>query len=504
MNTSTFRAWVLPLFLLALSISLAGFADATGGTIRGVQLENTQPGRATVTIRSAEGRVLSRVAVPGRSTRYVALNGARPGLQFAVERVGTADAASILFGGAARESSGASGSSHSHNGEACNDPNCSRGGGSGSARRGSGEDMGALVSEVIAAAGRTRRSEGGGGQTIDGVKIVIDEELPSTVIEIDDGEREPAHHCQGGRLVIIVGNFADPAIQASLRWAEGRQAEGHHLHMIGYPTGGSDHSPSWTVPHVPPPPGHRPTSASEIWPRYRTNNRNRSLSDLVATWNDCCHFDEVLVVFHGSQTGSFRGLVENLPKMLNHRPVRKFVIWSCESTDAFYPGTGGAGGERNYRRLAFVVRPKDCPCGCRAGVCTARGPRGERSRCPRVADPVTILASPVVEGRAAKLGLDPGDARAPFTTPNGQLRRITVTEDGAVRAEFIPTGADVFDGCRSKAEPGLIRESSTRVNPDRILEESRIQDPGNYDPARNPYAGPRACPNGEGCFPNAM
>lgn len=516
--------------IILLSLVSAAPAPAPGGGVRSVRLENTKVGLAVVTIRSADGRVLKEVGVPGRTTRSVTLDGVAGGVRIDVARGGASGgAAAVLAGavaaGAARgrgsEAGERSGAVHYHGDRECHDPSCPEAGGT---TDGGGDDaaLGDVVGGVLRGT-RTRdddEDEGGGtffpppaaGTTasglLDGVKIVLTGSGvfqapaggPST-INIQNVD-EPAHHCQGARLLMIVGDFADPTIQASLRWAETLQGPGHRLHMIGYPTGGGDREPTWSVPHVPPPAGHRPSGVSDIWPRYQEGGRNKNLNDLTGTWRDACFFEEVMVMFHGGQVGSFRGLVAQLPAMLNHRPVKKLVIWSCRSTNGFYPGEGGAGGERNYRRIAHIVRPQACPCACRPGVCVARGPRGERTRCPTAEDDVTILASALVEGRAAKLGLDPGDARAPLSTPTGELRRITVTPEGAVRAEFIPAGIEVFDGKRSKADPELARGSSARVNPERVLQEARTQDPENYPAAANPYTGPRCCGNGEGCRPN--
>jgi hypothetical protein len=109
-----------------------------------------------------------------------------------------------------------------------------------------------------------------------------------------------------------------------------------------------------------------------------------------------------------------------------------------------------------------------------------------------------------VGDRAAKLGIDPSDARSPLSSPDGRLRRITVAADGSVTADYVDPGVEVFDGKRSKQDGNLASGSTAKVNPDRFLAPSRTQDPKNYDPEKNPYKGPRCCGAGEGCQPNAL
>ncbi len=497
---------IVVLFLAFLVLATSSTAAVDHKTIKGVRLENTRTAPATVTIRSSDGRVLAQTTLAGRASRYLTLEGNPRDIRVQVTRDGGSDAAGrlladIMIAGAGRRES--SGATHSHDGVTCNDPNCGSSGSSASPGSSSRTPRIEDAVGVLIAASSGGTTTTASGQVIDGVRITIDEELPSTVIDIADPPAEPAHHCQGGRLLVIVGDFANPTIQASLRWAETLQARDHHLHLLAYPTGGSNKDASWSIPHVPPPAGFVPTRASDIWPRYRSGDRNGNLPDLVATWRDCCYFEEVMFMFHGGQSGAFRGLIENLPKMLEGRPVRKFVLWSCESTDAFYPGRGGAGGERNYRNIAHLVRPRACPCACRAGVCSARGPRGERTTCPTADQPSVILASALVDGKAAKLGLAPGNAQ-PLTTPTGELRRITVAPTGEVTAEIMPEGTPVFAGLRSRADRELAAGSNTRVDVDRILQPVTAQAPRGTNPARdpNPYSGPRCCANGEGCIPN--
>lgn len=495
---------ILVLFMTLMTVASASVAAVDHRTIKGIHLENTRTGSATVTIHSADGRVLAQTTLSGRATRYLPLEGAPRDIRVQVKRDAVSDAAGrflagVMIAGVSRREN--SGTTHSHDGVACTDPNCGASGAGGSSTRTSRvEDVVGVLIEAS-----SNGSTAASGQVVDGVKIVIDEEIPSTVIDIADSPAEPAHHCQGGRLLVIVGDFANPMIQISLRWAETLQAQDHHLHLLAYPTGGSNKDAAWSIPHVPPPAGYVPRRASDIWPRYRTGDRDRNLSDLVASWRDCCYFEEVMFMFHGGQSGAFRGLIENLPKMLEGRPVRKFVLWSCESTDDFYPGRGGAGGERNYRNIAHLVRPRACPCACRDGVCTARGPRGERATCPTAQEPSTILASALVNGKAAKLGLSPHDTQ-PLTTPTGELRRITVTPDGEVRAEIAPAGTPVFDGLGSGVNRDLAAGSNTRVDADRLLQPVTTQPPRGENPNRNPhpFSGPRCCSNGEGCIPNEL
>ncbi len=340
----------------------------------------------------------------------------------------------------------------------------------------------------------------------------VTEEGPGGGGENVDNPEKEAHHCQGGRLVLIIGDFKNTTIAAALEWAKGLEAG--HVHRLAYDTHGAGNDPTMAAPYVP---------GSGGWSRFeKAPGKPGDLKDLLATWHDCCYFDEVLVMFHGHQVGGWNSLIRYLPLILDNRPVRKLVLWSCESTDKFAPGIGGDQAAKNYRQICGLVRPKDCPCDCKAGVCRARNADGgTRSsagplECPTAQESVTVLASGSVErgGKrfSAKLGLDTANAANPFTSPDGSLRRITIAPDGAITSDIAATPqavGSVFAGKGIHADSNLTGSSTVPV--DRVTDSSgkiKVQNPTvfppeGYGPRPAKDFRPKSDPSGEGCFPGA-
>lgn len=328
---------------------------------------------------------------------------------------------------------------------------------------------------------------------------------------VDNPEKE-AHHCQGGRLILIIGDFKNTTIAAALKWAQGLEAG--HVHRVAYDTHGAGNDPTMAAPFVP---------GAAGWSRFeKAPGKQGDLRDLLATWHDCCYFDEVLVMFHGHQVGGWNSLIKYMPLILDNRPVRKLVLWSCESTDKFAPGLGGDQAAKNYRQICGLVRPKDCPCDCKAGACKARNADGGTRaasgpiECPTAQDSVTVLASGFVtrggKRYSAKLGLDPDSKTAPFLSPDGSLRKITIAPGGAITSDIAANPdavGPVFDGKGLRSDDTLTGSSTVPV--ERVTDASgkvKVQDPAvfppeGYGPRPAKDFRPKSDPSGEGCFPGA-
>jgi hypothetical protein len=265
----------------------------------------------------------------------------------------------------------------------------------------------------------------------------------------DDGE--PVCHCQGSRLLVLLGEFY-----------AAQRANGAHIHMLGYD------APSGDPNNV-----HRPMMPQKAAGAAETVLLNGNATQLAATewsWSVedkdfldttipscCCFFAEVMVVFHGHQAGAYRFIEKSLRRVLAGRPVEKLVLWTCTSSDRFSPAqTNDA-----YQHIAWLVRPKECGCGCLVDRCHAFDPDCKPRHCPDGKTPTTILTSGEANGKAVRLGLDPKKPN-PLSSPDGRLRQITVQPDGTtaageqVTAQMGQAGATFFDALTCGADPTLV------------------------------------------------
>ena len=205
----------------------------------------------------------------------------------------------------------------------------------------------------------------------------------------DDGggrERAATCHCQGHRLAVVIGPGDNDAIGAALAWIRGL---GVVQHRVWFPTGSTSNSPSVSAPHVP--------AAGGGWERFQVARGHRHVpgrtTQLVATWNDCCFYEEVIVVAHGNQTSLGTFLASHLGTLLETRPVRRLALWSCNAASEFYPHFHGGG--RRFEKLCGFLVPKACPCNCDLARCAGRcrdpdGGTAPTYRCPSTAEPTTL------------------------------------------------------------------------------------------------------------------
>jgi hypothetical protein len=335
-------------------------------------------------------------------------------------------------------------------------------------------------------------------------KPVEDQPPPSVPVS------QPVHHCQGGRLILIIGDFENPTIKAALDWSRTLPAD--HLHRLAYNVGASS-SPTMEAPSV---------RVGDTWRRWEKDGKPGQLHDLVSEWTDCCFFQEVIVFFHGHQVGGWDGLIRYLPFILGGKPVKKLVLWSCESTDHFLPGLGGSRPERVYRLITWIARPRACPCECDPSHCRpgklAPLCSGETATCPRATDRTVVIASGSVRDKGAKLGIDPADASTPFASPDGRLRVIEVSPEtpGTGHAQ-VKTAARmqggaicIFAGKGLKVDPGLVSGSDVKVTEKSITRTVNVPDafatiyrtiwePSNSQYKTGRYGGPKCKPPGDGC-----
>ena len=164
-----------------------------------------------------------------------------------------------------------------------------------------------------------------------------------------------------------------------------------------------------------------------------------------------------MIVFHGHQAGAYRFIETSLQKVLAGRPVEKLVLWTCTSSDRFSPALNN----KAYARIAWLVRPKECGCGCLVDSCHAFDPDCQPRHCPDGKTPTTILTSGETNGKAERLGLDPNKPK-PLSSPDGRLRQITVLPDGTtaagaqIVAQMGQAGAEFFDALTCGIDPTLL------------------------------------------------
>lgn len=346
-----------------------------------------------------------------------------------------------------------------------------------------------------------------------------------------DDNHEVKRHCQGSRLLIVIGNFdrftskqivdggkqatidkrkeewkdtpwmlpyADawnPTNAAARDWALAQHRHGH-THVVAYNTSGGN-DPQIDSPQIAQGDQWVPFTVEET-KSGKKHTRKGTNAELI---DDCCYFDEVMVMMHGKQQGGFRTLIKVLPSILGGRPVKKVVFWICESTDQLEPKSGKIVKDQ-YENLGFIVKPTACRCGCAVGTAhAARDPDGNPGVCPDGKTATRILASGAFAGRVVRLGLDldPAHAGHALTSPDGRLREILVAPDGTMTAS-IPdaTEVEVFGGIKSGAN-GQANPDGAKYDKAKLEKPSTVKKPDGYvePPAPPPHSG-----DGNGCIPD--
>ena len=306
-------------------------------------------------------------------------------------------------------------------------------------------------------------------------------------------------HCNGHRLIVVIGNKQDNSISAALTWA---LAQTTVEHRIFYSATSRSNDPHYTAPLV-------PNGNNTEWDPYTPPQPAPAHPPAVGvTCMLCCFYQEVIVIAHGSQQGIWSKLLGTqneagcLGFVLNGKPTQRFVLWVCDTGADIYPHKGGA--YAYFEWLAyFIGPPASCPCGCDPALCQI---------CPHTPGCVTLLSAAWYDAApqhwSAKLGMDPSDTTAPFTSPDGRLlnTQICATQGGGTTTESSTMSASggkgitVFNGLRVKAEPSM-EQGGRAVSPENHTGAkgmSRAIRPSKFDKA--PYVGPMACPDRYGCL----
>jgi len=340
----------------------------------------------------------------------------------------------------------------------------------------------------------------------------------SDPVEIND---EPLHHCQGHRMAIVIGKGSNRDINGAASWILNQTNIQHKIWF--FVQDGRD--PSFLSAKTAP-------SSGGNWSEASTK-----VEDIAKTFSDCCYWDEILVISHGSQAHLWDCLQRNLPILVDARPVRKVVLWICKSSEDIYPGNGNR--QYQFEQLAYILRPRNCPCGCNHENCIAYNSDNRRDarKCPTESDNVSLIAGasysdPALVGkgleRPSKLGITDGTPFH-FLSPDGRVLESTITKNndahpaqkktaaGTTPEPSVTTsgaysdapaagadGIEIFGGTHVRADPGL-KGNKDSMNPDWRRRPGVAHRPRNY---RESYHGPlveKVCkhPTREGCIPRS-
>jgi hypothetical protein len=333
----------------------------------------------------------------------------------------------------------------------------------------------------------------------------------------DESSSEDACHCQGHRLLVIIGDSGDPSINAARQWALKQKNVEHRIHYPAAP----GNNPRMRAPSV-------PNANNNDWTPYRPAPMPPGKVRAIASpCMACCYYEEVIVIAHGSQQGLWHALVECLPDIFQGKKLKRFVLWVCDSAAEIYPHKSDTANNHYFEWLAFLVGPPvSCPCGCDPALCTAWNARQSEKnlKCPYAGECVTMLSaawydSPGPKHVAAKLGLDLNDARSPFTSPDGSVLQtdicaiwlpgvipfpVLVTESRITKRPAAGgQGITIFNGGKAKANPNLKNPKGPVVSPDlHTGHKGRTLGlpPPKFRHVR--YVGPNACATLDGCIPD--
>jgi hypothetical protein len=338
----------------------------------------------------------------------------------------------------------------------------------------------------------------------------------------------PVGHKEGRKGRLIESGTGDhfPEDQAMFNaqsWALGfYQAQRNarkHIHMLSY---NANKSGAPNDVHRPGKPVQGATPAEEIalgngnhqdmpgwnW-QWQPSARIGKLEDTLPKC--CCFLTEVLLICHGGQGADVQFITDTLAKVIGGRPVEKFVFWSCRSGKLFMPR------DKAYEEICGVFRPRMCECGCTAGACTAFDPDGRQRHCPDGTGSTTIVTSGQFEGKPTPVGLLPSadpPAANPFSTPDGQVRTITITPDANPPANDQatanigpaanpPPSVPVFGGEGISVNPPVPPPPPNPADAKKLIEkmERASKVTGKKIPYTGPKLNPAQCKPPEGCLP---
>jgi hypothetical protein len=321
----------------------------------------------------------------------------------------------------------------------------------------------------------------------------------STMVDIKDEKDKPCH-CQGGRLIIIIGNFKDPSIARSREWVKTLalgSMKDTHLHIVAFDAPSGD--PNFDYPYV------VDEKAKDGWRKLTHVVRDVNKNQIIPPC--CCFYEEVIIMFHGD-SGRWSKLIDYLPVILNKKPVEKVLLWACKSSEAFFPKSGRDSSRDIYEKICLILQPKRCPCKCDPVKCRAYSADGKKKirKCPLGDKPTVILTAGEFQGKATTLQMKCNSFDNPLTSPDGKLREIQVSADGKITASLTGTGQKVFGdvtvGVTSSLDcPGKFKiETGEIFDPNKHLADSFVyvyKKPPKKEEL--PYFGPLA----EGCIDKA-
>jgi hypothetical protein len=343
--------------------------------------------------------------------------------------------------------------------------------------------------------------------------------------------RDDKHcHCQGHRLAIVIGPRRNDAIQAALQWLASLSNVQHKLFFDDK----IDNQPAFDKPQliqaggIAPFPATTPDAVSEFFKKE---------------CKDCCHWDEVILLCHGGQARIWYALLKNLANLLDDRPVRKFVLWMCKSAREFCPqhpdtyegrkyNNGKPEGQPErlvhinlFEQITWILKPKNCSvptrCDCDHPNCVCFNADGERTppHCPDGTESVKLLCAAwygvrlqdedTKISRPSPLGLQQdGDGKWELTSPDGNLREVTIGADGSVTTAKPESSDDVFAHTPLKENQNL-KDGETESTTGQLSAAARRKPTSVEAPNPDPtptYKGPKCCPDtgGEGCQPDAV
>jgi hypothetical protein len=308
-------------------------------------------------------------------------------------------------------------------------------------------------------------------------------------------------HCQGGRLLIIIGPASDLAIAAARQWATATAIK--HLHKMAFEVA-TDHTPTLINPLIP--------DAASRWVEFQRGDHRGAVENLSKTFRDCCFFEEVVLIAHGHQTGLFYALEDFLPQILD-RPVGKLVIWCCGGTRETFPFTSGP-RHKSFLHICNLVKPEiRCPCGCHHQACRAwNADHTIVEKCPVSENATVRVLSAGYYDSGGKsypspLSIDPTQPGSPFGAPEGRLIASSVTRDPTNPNDSVVTctdltGQEVFDTpVQNTGAP--TQPAGRSFDPRDKIKGGKGKPPSGH--RRATYQGPTTdgsrCPNKEGCLP---
>ena len=360
-----------------------------------------------------------------------------------------------------------------------------------------------------------------------------------------DDDSDTSHcHCQGGRLLVLFGavgyktmnsrrviqsstGYSFPADQAMFNaqnWALGfyqaQRNAGKHIHMLAYDANATGGAPENI--HRPKIPILGATAAETV---ALPGGAHQDMPSWDWKWDDspliakvkdtlpkcCCFLTEVLLICHGSQGADVSFITNTLAKVIGGRPVEKFVFWSCRSGQLAMPGDGA------YAEICGMFRPRMCECGCTAGACTAFDPDRKQRHCPDGTQSTTIVTSGQFQGKPTPVGLSASikvPALNPFTTPDGEVRTITIAPNtnpparDQATATIGPAGnpppsVPIFGGLGTSRDPPVPPPQANPAGAAKLIASMQLT--SKVEQTKVPYTGPVAnlqeCQPSEGCLP---